>query len=122
MRLGDRRNRCFLAALTFSLAVAHSGCTPTTMLAVGEQPEQVLRYVEVGNYVRVLTNGGETYEFEVTELTRFAISGAEQEIPFDDIANVEVRVRDESRVDPVTNVLGIGSMVGILLLLILLTP
>ena len=110
MCFGESRTKRLLKVLICSLGVA--GCTPTTMLSVGEQPEEVLRYVEVGNHVRVFTSSGETYEFQVTELTRFAISGEEQEVPFDEIANVEVRIRQEPMVDPVGDAIGIWQLVG----------
>ena len=116
MWLIERRTKFLATTLIFSLALALSGCASTTMLAVGAQPDEVLRLVEAGDQVRVLTNAGEIYEFEVTELTRLAISGTEWEIPFDDVANVEVRVRQESRVDPVGDALGIGFGVGLILL------
>ena len=111
----DSRARYLLTALIFSLALAQPGCA-STMLAVGEQPDEVLRYVEVGNYVRILTNSGETFEFEVTELTALAISGAERRIPFNDISNVEVRVRREQG-DPVIGGIAIAAFVGLIWML-----
>jgi len=67
------------------------------MEAAGQEPEEVAQQVDVGDYVRVWTKDDTMREFEVTQLTSTSISGADEEILFEDIIRVDVREVDEWR-------------------------
>jgi len=61
------------------------------MEVIGEEHDEIARQVDVGEYVRVWTKDDTWREFEVTALTETSISGAEEDVLFEDITRIEVR-------------------------------
>ncbi len=75
--------------------VVLSGCT--TLTVAGSQPHEVVRKVEVGKKVRIITKDGQRHVFKVTHMTSDAIGGKEVQVSYDDIVQVEVKELDAWR-------------------------
>ncbi len=93
--------------------VVLSGCT--TMTVAGSQPHEVVRKVEVGSKVRIITKDGQRHLFKVTQMTSDSISGKEVQVSYDDMAQVEVKELDAWRTAVVVTKVGAATFLVITL-------
>ncbi len=93
--------------------VVLSGCT--TMTVAGSQPHEVVRKVEVGSKVRIITKDGQRHLFKVTQMTSDSISGKEVQVSYDDIAQVEVKELDVWRTVVVVGKVGLATYGAVML-------
>lgn len=73
-----------------------SGCASRMIPVSGTDEPSVSITVAVGDSVRVLTKHGERPTYMVTDITKEALIGADQQIRFEDMAFVEKRVRGQA--------------------------
>ena len=97
-------------------AIFSSGCAEYR--TVPEDSNILPKYdIEVGDKVLVITNTDETFEFEVTSVSHFAISGDEITVNFDDIALLK---REEIDTDETIKTIGSGIGLGLAIVLIVI--
>lgn len=95
-------------------------CGCTTMTAAGSQPGEVMRKVEIGNKVRVVTKDGQSRVFKVTQMTSEYIGGKEVQVRYDDIAQVEVKQLDGWRTAFLVGGIGAAAFVATLTSIVIL--
>jgi hypothetical protein len=91
----DATAKALSIAFVFLLVLAQAGCTVTRMDPVGADPLEIARQVDIGDHIRVFTRDETMHEFEVTRLNSSFIGGENVEIPYQDIAHLDVRKVDE---------------------------
>lgn len=93
--------------LLFFVIITFGACT--TMRSIEPTPMEVTRHFEKGDVIKVYTTDGTAITFEVVDITKDAIVGSRETIPFREIAKIEQKKVSATKTAAVSGVAALSA-------------